>query len=481
MTTPRWPLALWLLLSHLAVGCCAVVVLLSTGVFDQDLRWQTRNALEAQAQAWALNLADEAMQHGRSLPEVARRAEPRLTEARKRTLAGLQIVDRHGTIVASAGTPTDRSIADAPEVAAALAGKVGEYARPRANARPRDASLVGPSRFGRVRLFVAVPIVVDEQVVGAVVASRTPRAQVQALARVGSPLLVRVVFIVGFAIVLAFAAAHYGGRSLKALAQGATAIASGAQRSLEVDRATASRVAEVATLCEAVRQMSQRLARRKEEAEGFAGNAAHELRTPLSTLRGTLELLAEEPTMPTGQRERFLTNATAELDRLDALIGGLLALGRARHLQSREELELDPLLARCAARYGVSVRGRAGRVRADRAALETIILNLLENARRYGGPTVVLEAWQDDEWTGFSVLDDGPGLDAHTLGRVFDRFYTTDRDRGVGLGLSVVRELVEVHEGTITAHSRPGRTTFEVTLRHVPSSWRPSPNHDFSG
>ncbi len=461
---PRWSLAVWLLLSHLGVGLAAVVVLLLSGTLDDDLRHQTEASLRAQADLWALDLQDE-VARGSTLTEVAARAEPRLAHAKARTLSGIQIVDADATVIASAGATHDVSLHDAPEVRAALAGAVGHMQRPRPSAWQRsDVDLTGPSRFADVRSFVAVPVVVDGRVHGAVVVSRTPRGSLQALVQIGSPLLWRVLALLAFAIVLSLTAGHYGSRSLRQLVHAARAIAAGAQRPPALDDVRRSRVDEVRRVADAVDTMGSRLRARMDDAEAFAGNAAHQFRTPIATLRGTMELLRDDPSMPAAQRDRFLHSGIAELLRLDALVGGLLQLGRARRLATDTEVDLDTLLRDAARTHDVPLRGHAGFVVGNAAALHTIATNLLENARRHGGPHVRLHAWRTADEAGFAVEDDGPGIPEALRPRIFQRFFTTHREHGVGLGLPVVRELVTAHGGTIALTSTPGRTRFAVAL-----------------
>ncbi|MBL4687058.1 MAG: HAMP domain-containing histidine kinase [Nannocystaceae bacterium] len=463
---PRWSLAWWLLLSHLAVGAGAVVALLLTGVLDRDLRWQTLNALEAQAHVWSLSIGRQVSTQDRPLSEVAQDLRPDLAQARRRTLVGLQIVDLNANVVASGGAANDTWLGDAAEVRTALSGEIGRSSRPRPSLQPRqDLPLDGPSRFGDVRLFVAVPIVVDDAIVGAVVVSRTPRAQVQALVQIGSPLLWRLLAIAGFAAVVAFTAGHFGSRSFRRLARAARSIAGGTSHPFEWRKLRRSRVSEVAAVAGVVETMGRRLRHRMDGAEAFAGNAAHEFRTPIATLRGTLELMRDDAAMPAEQRERFLANGIAELHRLDALVGGLLDLGRAERLPADETVDLDAILVHLTTPNGVPVDGSAGFVLGNRAALETVVGNLVDNARQHGGAHVEVHAWHNPTQAGFDVIDDGPGIDAASEARLFERFFTTDRSQGVGLGLAVVRGLVHAHGGEIHAHCEPGRTRFSVTLR----------------
>ncbi|MEM6989472.1 MAG: ATP-binding protein [Myxococcota bacterium] len=464
------------------MGLGAVVALLLTGVLDRDLRWQTANALEAQAHAWALAIEADLADGGASLREVARTREPQLSQARARTLAGLQIVDHRATVVASAVPANDASLADDSEVTVALAGEIGRAARPRRSMwSRRGLALDSESRFADVRLFVAVPIRVGTEVVGAVVASRTPRAQVQALVQLGSPLLLRIVAIAIFAALVALTAGYFGSRSFRRLARAARSIASGRTHHHELRHLQRSHVAEVGEVARVVDTMGQRLQRRMDGAEAFAGNAAHEFRTPIATLRGTLELMRDDPAMPAVQRERFLDNGIAELARLDGLVGGLLELGRAQRLRAKETVDLDAILRRLVEHHGARLEGSAGSMRGSAPALETVVANLLDNAVCHGGPNVVVEAWRGEGAHGFDVVDDGPGIDATTLERIFERFFTTDRRGGVGLGLAVVRGLVAAHGGAIRVESEPGCTRFSVVFGPDQTAQAPTSSRHSAG
>lgn len=464
---PQWSLAVWLLLSHVVVGLFAVVALLLTGVFADDLRSQTSQALQGQAETWAMNLAAEVEDTGRSLTEVAERAGPRFSETRERVLIGLQVVDVDANIIASSVSANDSWLGEAPEVQTALAGTIGRNARPRDPAWfTRTALLDGPSRFGDVRLFVAAPIVVEERVVGAVVVSRTPRAPVQAVIQMGSPLLWRVLAIALIATLIALTGGYFGSRSFRRLVSTAQSIASGSNDASQLDSVRGSRVAEVSTLATVVETMGHRLRRRMDGAEAFAGNAAHEFRTPIATLRGTLELLRDDPGMAPMQREKFLATGISELHRLDNLVGGLLELGRAQRLARNEDVDLDALLHRFAEAHDIAVEGEAGSISGNEAALEVVVGNLLDNATQHGGPAVRVRAARSSSEVVVAVIDDGPGITPETVRHLFDRFFTTDRQRGVGLGLAVVRGLVRAHGGSIEVGSEPGCTRFVVRLPH---------------
>jgi signal transduction histidine kinase len=122
-------------------------------------------------------------------------------------------------------------------------------------------------------------------------------------------------------------------------------------------------------------------------------------------------------------------------------------------------------------RVASGVEPGADQIHGDPHRLEQVVENLVANALRYvpDGGTIALSAWTADGAAHVSVIDDGPGLPPEHLPRLFDRFYKADAARvasgaGSGLGLSIVKAIVERHGGTVAVTSRPGRTAFHVTL-----------------
>jgi len=236
-------------------------------------------------------------------------------------------------------------------------------------------------------------------------------------------------------------------------------------------------------------------------------DVSHELTTPITAMRGYLETLAmPELTVDEATRKRYLAIVGDETGRLERLIGDLLDLARLEggggelHIT---DVEIAQLFDRVAARHeracaeaGVtlttSIASGAETVQADRDRLEQALQNLAANAIRYApaGSTVRLTSTcsaagavaaphSDLGGTGgrvphatsavvLSVEDEGPGIATEHLPHIFDRFYKADASRagvsgGSGLGLSIVKAIVERHGASITARSRPGRTVFEIT------------------
>jgi signal transduction histidine kinase len=230
-----------------------------------------------------------------------------------------------------------------------------------------------------------------------------------------------------------------------------------------------TRIAEVRLVAGAFADMLDRLAARLRYNEEFAANVAHEFKTPLTTLRGTVDLL-EDPDLPPEQRARFLANARTDLDRLVRMVQGLLALARVDAAGERTRVDLGGLVARVADGFGgVEVHTESIEVIGDEVQLEAALLNLLQNARQHGGPTVQASARRAGDEAVVEVLDDGAGVSAANAARVFDRFFTTSAERqGMGLGLPLVRAVAVAHGGRAELRSEPGRTVAVFVLPAAP-------------
>ncbi|MCB9677434.1 MAG: histidine kinase [Alphaproteobacteria bacterium] len=468
---PVLPLRAWLGFSYLAVLTFPVAAVLATGALGRDLVNQTRWDLEHQAALVAMLAGNEVEGARRvapaaTLPDLTAELSEHLRQAKAETLSGYRVVDAQGRVVATSGTGESLgdSLASDVEVRQALAGRAAVKIRPREAVR--NVPLGGQSRRADVRVFVAYPIEVHGEVLGAVVVSRTPREELQALYQMApSGLLVGAVFALLVTAMFAWFSADILSRSLRSLAIGSRRIAEGHFDGLEQLAAPkGSHLREVGEASRNVEAMAVRLRDRLAYIGEFASNVSHEFKTPLSTLKGTLELLGDDPDMDPAQRQRFLTNASESVDRLERMVTGLLSLARAEEGGSAEPIELDGLVRAVAARFDAPVEGRAGRVSGDPAQLETVLVNLLQNARVHGGAARV-EAFVAEGATGFAVIDDGPGISASNLDKVFDRFFTTNRGGGSsGLGLALVRAIAFTHGGDVAVRSRPGETVFTVTL-----------------
>ena len=323
------------------------------------------------------------------------------------------------------------------------------------------------SRGGRVALrwlYTTAPVYgPNGQLRGAVLATRPVREVLDAFADMWGDLGWGVAAAVGLTLGLALLSGWALARPLEELARASRALATGRRDPLTAARGTP--IQEVRALATDLAAMAERLEARLRDTRDYAGHVSHEFKTPLTTLRGTVELLRTDTDMPAAQRELFLENAQVDLDRLARMVQGLLTLARAEESPVREAVDLAELVGRVAERFDVPVEGHAGPVRGDPDQLEVALSNLLENARRHGGPNVKVRLETTIGHSAFEVEDDGPGIGSAVLPNLFERFFTTSAGRtGTGLGLAIVRAVAEAHGGTATVSSVPGRTTFRVTL-----------------
>ena len=214
-------------------------------------------------------------------------------------------------------------------------------------------------------------------------------------------------------------------------------------------------------------------------------DTSHELRTPLTTVRGNLDLLAND--LPAAERREVLAETRAEVDRMARLVRDLLLLAESDEAASapldRAPLRLDVLAQQVVDRVAgieaeqVWLETEPVTVLGDEDRLRELVGNLIDNALRHasGAPGAVrLRVERRPPWALLVVEDDGPGIPPDALERVFDRFFRLDRARtrahgGSGLGLAIVRHVAERHGGRVWAENRAVGARFNVLLPAEPS------------
>ena len=238
---------------------------------------------------------------------------------------------------------------------------------------------------------------------------------------------------------------------------------------------------EIERLGGTLNAMLERLEDALQRERDFVADAGHELRTPLALLRTELELALRHGES-VGELREAVRRSSEEVDRLTQLAEDLLLIARSDNGRLRlqvETLDVSTLLAAVATRFSwraddagraLMVESRPGlSVEADRLRVEQALGNLVDNALRHGNGTVTISATEADGTVSLQVGDEGSGFPKEFIARAFERFSRPDQSRaspGSGLGLSIVKTIVEAHGGTARANnSAAGGFEVALTLR----------------
>ena len=238
---------------------------------------------------------------------------------------------------------------------------------------------------------------------------------------------------------------------------------------------------ELASLADSFNQMAASLERQEAMRRDFIANAAHELRTPLTNLQGYLEALRDGVIVADTATYESLWDEAERLVRLSHSLDALAEGDAATAQPPLQELDLaaairaaldlaKPTLERAGLRVSVDVPDRLP-ARADPDHLAQVLANLLSNAARYtpAGGTVSVRAERKAADLLVSIANTGEGIPPEDLDRVFERFYRVEKSRdrargGAGIGLAIVKQLVEAGGGRVGAESHDGQTRFWFSL-----------------
>jgi len=249
-------------------------------------------------------------------------------------------------------------------------------------------------------------------------------------------------------------------RRLKALRDGVEAFGAGQLQ----HRVAVEGKDEVAELAQSFNEAAQRIEDLVTSNRSLLANASHELRSPLARLKMAVSMMSE---MPPERVAQLKTEIHQDIRELDELVEEVLLASR---LDSRANIEHQPvdllgLVTEEALRVNAEVEADPAMAtracQGDERLLRRAVRNLLENARRYGGPDIALHLKTDAQGrTEIMVCDRGPGVPADQRERIFEPFYRmpghAEHAGGVGLGLSLVRQIAQRHGGSVRCEDRPG-------------------------
>jgi signal transduction histidine kinase len=232
---------------------------------------------------------------------------------------------------------------------------------------------------------------------------------------------------------------------------------------------------EIADLARTFNEMLDRLEEAFATQQAFVDDAGHELRTPITVIRGQLEVLGDDPE----ERRETILLVTGELDRMSRIVEDMLVLAT---VEQPDFIQAHPLdLAEFMDELAVKASSLSDRplvvtasepavVRGDRQRLTQAVMNLIRNAFEHAGPAVnvTLGASANGTWTRIWVGDDGPGIPPDERQRLFERFARgrsgRRRTEGAGLGLSIVKAIAEGHGGRVDLETGEQGSTFAIVI-----------------
>jgi two-component system sensor histidine kinase CreC len=374
------------------------------------------------------------------------------------------VTDAAGVVVFdSAGTAVGADHSRWNDVYLTLRGEYGA----------RTTALV-PGDEATAVLHVAAPVLVDDRIVGVLTVAKSRRALTGFEAGLRDVLVQQGALLLAVTLAVATGLAWWFARSVSRLRRWADEVSSDplADRELPPPRVAEP---ELDALARTMGEMRRSLAGRR-YVEDYVRGLTHELKAPITAIRGAVELLADD--MPAAERARFLTNLESESERLGDLVSRLMALAELEHREALaerqrcalEEIAADVVASRAdQARGGdvdLRVEGRGPLVTGDPALLRVAVDNLVANALRFAprGTAVLVRCTP----AALAVEDAGPGVPAYALVRLTERFFSladpaTGR-KSTGLGLAFVRQIATLHGGTVAFENRPDGG-FRATLR----------------
>ena len=282
-------------------------------------------------------------------------------------------------------------------------------------------------------------------------------------------------------------------RPLEQVAEAAGAIAQG-----DLDqRAPVSGPQEAQEMAHSFNRMVEQVTSAQQAQRDFVANVSHELKTPLTSIQGFSQAILDGTAADPDSVDRSARIIHGEAGRMHRMVEELLGLARFDAGQvelAQDKVDLSVLLANCVERMEPQAKTAGNElllssqdglvVTGDADWLTQVFINLIDNGIRHASDARVdVAAGKIDSWIEVTVTDTGEGIPPEDLDRIFERFYQADRSRrhkgGVGLGLSIAREVVQRHGGEISAESTMGLgTRFTVRLparqaeQEKPKDWR---------
>jgi len=407
--------------------------------------------------------------------ESSQNLQPIIEDTQKITLAGFKILSPSGQVIAGRNE-LGLSFAHLLEFQQAAQGNAFSLLRKR-RLHHRPVALDSFSRNSQLNVFVALPVIANSRLIGVIWVNRTPSNIEEALYSKRFEISLATLLLIALTLSVSTLTSHTITRPIRNLIAKTRLIAEGHPEGFTPVAFPIT--SEMSELSESLSKTASILQSRTDYIRNFAMHMSHEFKTPLTAIRGSVELLQDHlDSMPIEKQRHFLKNITEDTDRLNRLVSRLHELAAA-DMGSIQETQTPvlPCLENWKNFYKSKAFNLCIETRAEAQAwltslskesLDAILSNLLENSRQAGAKQVTLSLSMDEA---ISILlqDDGPGISENNQKQIFTPFFTTKRDSGgTGLGLSIVEALLSRQGGNLSlVSSTPNGTQFRITLPKV--------------
>jgi signal transduction histidine kinase len=376
-------------------------------------------------------------------------------DTQKVTLAGFRILDPEGTVIGGR-EEIGLSLAGIEEVADALRGHYRGALRIRTRDKP-PPPIYSISRGTSLRVFSAMPVIVRNHVAGVIYTSRTPSNIFKHLYEERWKFLLAAFAVLGATLTIGLVFSRTVTRPMHELLARVDEIGRGDRAAFRPLKHYGTR--EFAALSESFLLTAERLSRRSSDISTFAAHLTHELKSPLTSIRGAAELLQDSMKSPAGalteaEQRTFLANILNDTERLEAMAHRLRDLARAETIADDATASLDQIIARLRDAFSDLEIHAAGTLNrgiglSPEGAL-MVFAHLADNAARHNAKTLRINVSGLAERVTAVVSNDGDPISAQNRERVFDAFFTTRRDSGgTGMGLAIAQAVLRTHGGSI--------------------------------
>ncbi len=335
--------------------------------------------------------------------------------------------------------------------------------------------------FSRSTLTVGCPIWLGETVVGGLLVHTSIPEIKESIKDVYTVFIIAILISVGIAFILLYFMAKRIVKPLKDMTEASKVIASGDfKKRIEIKSND-----EIGQLAANFNEMAEGLDKMEDYRSRFIANISHDLRSPITSIQGFLNAILDG-TIPPEKQEKYLHTVLDETYRLTKLTNDILELSKIENSEivlNKENYDINEMIRNIVLKFETRVMDKkinmnvvfvheSSWVYADAQKIERIIYNLIDNAVKFTGENgiITIKTEDIDDKIYITVSDTGIGLADDEAKHIFERFYKADSSRGMdkkgmGLGLSIVKEIIKAHEEAITVDSKKGEgTSFRFSL-----------------